>query len=253
MNREQARASIEANIRKFGFHLYVVTSGVVPRFAYTIGLSKDVGFELAMPGSIWFFVDELRDVVGHVAATVRRDSSALSIGVARYGHFHIRRVHPTWNRLVLTGAIDYYGHDVAARQIVPDASHITVDTPDLSLPFKAAEQPIWRWRSEKWPYALPSKTEVCTDIAALQGARITQVHYLDVGEWEMFSKESVTREEARMIPFATLLGADDSIGAALSLQVGQSLWRAADEVIWHEWNEGPGSDDALFDATKTKN
>ena len=253
MNRIEARATIEANIKKFGYHTYIVSSALVPRFAYTIGLSADLGFELAMPGSIWFLAKQVREVIDRIAGALRTDRSASHVDVSPYGRFELRPVDYSWKRLILTGAIDYYGCEIAARQIVPDAEHITVDTPDLSVSFQGGSQPIWRWRSEEWPYPVPSKTEVCTDISALQGATITRIHYLDVGEWEMFSKVEVTRESARMVPFATMLGADVSISDALSLRVGESLWRDAGTLAWHEWSKGPGSDDPLFDATKTRN
>ena len=47
--RQQALNNIADNIAKFGHHTYVVMAGNDPRFAYTIGISASLGFELIWP------------------------------------------------------------------------------------------------------------------------------------------------------------------------------------------------------------
>ena len=46
--RKQALDQIRGNIARGGHHVYVVSGGATPRFAYTIGISGAIGFELIL-------------------------------------------------------------------------------------------------------------------------------------------------------------------------------------------------------------
>ena len=45
--RQQALQDVRENIDRFGYHLYIVSGKQTPRYAYTIGLSTNLGYELA--------------------------------------------------------------------------------------------------------------------------------------------------------------------------------------------------------------
>ncbi len=55
--RKAALEKIQQNISLHGHHIYVVGAGPDPRFAYTIGLSRSLGFELILAGAIFYMLD----------------------------------------------------------------------------------------------------------------------------------------------------------------------------------------------------
>lgn len=247
--RAKALEKIRANIEAYGYHTYVVTQGVVPRFAYTIGLSDVIGFELVLAGASFFDIAQAREIVRSCGHVLKRDETARTVELEALGRFSFRDVHSTWAPVLLKGARDYYGHDVNVRQIVPDREHITIDVPDMSRPYETRHEPIWCWLTKEWPYPFPRETDALTDISALCGARVTGIRRPEANEWEFLSDPlcDYSDESARMMPLATLLGSDPSLLIALSLDPGTSVWRSDDG--WRLWRAGPGSADPLFEPT----
>ena len=43
----------------------------------------------------------------------------------------------------------------------------------------------------------------------------------------------------RVVPLATLLGADPTLQPVTTLEVGQALWRESDEDEWQIWKPKP--------------
>jgi len=58
--RKQALDDIRENIVRSGYHVYLVFGGTTPRFAYTIGVSETLGFELVLAGAVFYMRDEVR-------------------------------------------------------------------------------------------------------------------------------------------------------------------------------------------------
>lgn len=235
--RNEALATIRANIERHGYHLYVVTQGVVPRFAYTIGLLPSSGFELVFPGGAYYSAEELRQIIDVVSKAAGRASATLYC-VDGLGTFSLTSVDASWSRLLLLGATDYYRSDeVPALQIKPDATHMTIDIPDLSQPWNEQDSGAWKWLAAPWEHPVSAESTATTNLAALRGALITEAVRWDLDEWEMFAGAGpeVPKSDMRVAPVGTLLAADTSLVKALSLAVGEGLWRDPAELEWHEW------------------
>lgn len=232
----QAREQIGANIRDHGYHVYVVSGGPTPRWAYTIGLRPKLGFELVLAGGAGFLKEDVLEILRYVITGAPRDNPAPSIVVPRRGTFMFGPVCREWGSRLLLGAIDYYQEFVESRQLLPDAAHTTIDVPDLSKPLVAETARSWRWLDDVWPFGVSAKSEVMTNLRALMGERVTEAARWEEGYWEAFagSGEDVRPEDARLVPLGTLLGADPSAEALTRLPVGAATWRDPDGE-WQAW------------------
>ena len=68
MTSHEARERIRRNIATHGHHTYLVSGAPTPRWAYTIGLSPRVGFELILAGASTFSKNEVLEIIGDLAA-----------------------------------------------------------------------------------------------------------------------------------------------------------------------------------------
>src|SRR5215831_17216635 len=134
-NRQRVLEEIREHIAEFGFHTYVVTGGGDPHFGYTIGLTESLGAELLLPGTYFYRLREvsqvIKNVIGKLSGPVAWDT--LSIEADSWGTFSFRPVDVSWAKALMLGAFDYYtGKTIRAYQIVPDETHWTIDVPNLS-------------------------------------------------------------------------------------------------------------------------
>jgi hypothetical protein len=239
LDRAQALQRIERNIRQSGFHLYIITAGSSPRYAYTIGLSQSLGAELILAGAVGYLLDDVKRIIDEVR---RRQAHAPSLAsvmtLDALGSFTLRAVHDSWARSLMLGAFDYYkGASIVAWQIVPDDGHRTIDVPDLAREQSADAEPAWRWLAEPWPYAVPEASNAMVDPAALRGARITEATRWEEDYWELFAVPGpdVERDDARLVPLGTLLATDPSLSPILDLEIGGALWRDDEDGDWNVW------------------
>ncbi len=251
MDRAAAMKMIEANIKEHGFHVYLVDQSSTPRFIYTIGLRDSIGAELALPGAILYMADECLQIVHSIRERLEArikgdDGESLDVATARsyavqgLGTFSLRRAHDSWARQLLLGAFDYYRpNDVVAYQIVPDASHHTIDVPDMSKEWNAAAEPVWRYLDEEWPFPFSPNVNATTNLAALRGEQVTEVMRWDDG-WEMFAGAGpdVTEKDMRVVPVTCLVGPDPTLARALELAVDTGIWRETGGA-WNEWKKSP--------------
>jgi hypothetical protein len=232
---------IRANIAERGHHLYVVSGGPSPRHAYTIGLSPVLGAELILAGASFYTLDEVRQLVNQAAGLLRsQPDSTRSIlsSDSPPGSFSFRPVDPSWAAELMLGAVDFYAtKQVAALQIVPDSAHSTIDVPDLRQPWDPQREPAWQWLARPWQYSVPDSSVSMTNLAALMGARITEAVRWETDQWEMFAGAGpdVSDEQARAVPLATLLASDPSLDIVTSLNLGEGVWRSAEDLHWHPW------------------
>ena len=235
--RKQALDDIRQSISRSGRHIYLVFGGATPRFSYTIGLSESVGTELVLAGAVFYMKDEVQRIIDDTVSQLTEHRDRRVCEVAGLGSFALRSVDSSWASELMLGAFDYYQKkDIPALQIIPDKDHWTVDVPNMTLPWNATQQPVWKWLREPWAYRVSQDSEAITDLAALRGGRITEACRWEENEWELFAGAGpdVSKEEMRIVPLGTLLAVDPSLEAVLTLPIGTGLWRdsASD---WHPW------------------
>lgn len=245
--KKQALDRIRENIARSGQHVYVVSGGETPRFAYTIGVSESVGIELILAGAIFYMKDEVVKILNEIATQLRAQRSREVFEVAGLGSFTLRKVHSSWAAEFMLGAFDYYQkRDIPALQIVPDEAHWTIDVPDMSAPWSASTEPVWRWLKEPWTFPVPKDSTAATNLAALRGERITEVTRWEEDEWEMFAGAGpdVTETEMRVVALGTLVAADKSLDPVMHLAISEGLWRDSDpDSEWHPWRKrGQGTE-----------
>jgi hypothetical protein len=239
--KKQALDRIRENIARTGQHVYVISGGETPRFAYTIGVSESVGVELILAGAIFYMKDEVVKILNEIAAQLRAQRNREVFEVAGLGSFTLGKVHSSWAEEFLLGAFDYYQkRDIPALQIVPDKAHWTLDVPDMSVPWSTSTEPVWRWLKEPWTFPVPKDSTAATNLAALRGERITEVTRWEEDEWEMFAGAGpdVTEAEMRVVALGTLVAADKSLDPVMHLAISEGLWRDPDpDSEWHEWRK----------------
>lgn len=237
--RKAALEQIQENIARYGHHIYVVSAGTEPRFAYTIGLSKRLGAELILAGAIFYMYDDVGQIIKDIAAKLdsQRPVEKATFEVASYGTFSLGSVDASWATALMLGALDFYQRtEVPALQIIPDESHWTMDVPDLSKPWNPEAMPVWQWLHKPWTFSVPPTSTAVTNLAALRGERITEAVRWEENEWELFAGAGpdVPKEEMRIVPLGMLLAADNSLMPILNLPLEQGLWRDATSE-WHSW------------------
>jgi hypothetical protein len=236
--RKRALDEIRENISRSGQHIYYVFSETSPRFAYTIGVSESVGVELILAGAVFYKRDDVAKIIGDTAAHLRASHDRELVEIAELGSFTLRKVDGSWARQLMLGVFDYYQNkDIPALQIVPDRNHWTIDVPNMSVPFSAAREPVWKWLREAWTYPVRQDSTAITDLAALRGDRITEACRWEEDEWELFAGAGpdVPKNEMRMVALGTLLAADPSLEPVVNLTIGTGLWRRDAISEWHPW------------------
>jgi hypothetical protein len=239
--KKQALDGIRENISRSGHHIYVVSGGSTPRFAYTIGVSESIGIELILAGAIFYMFDEVGTIINDIASQLKAQPDRRICEVTGLGSFTLRKVHSSWAKEFMLGAFDYYQRrDIPALQIVPDKEHWTIDVPDMSVPWNATAEPAWRWLYERWAWPVPENSTATTDLAALRGGRVTEAMRWEEDDWEIFVGDGpeIPKDEMRVVPLGTLIGADKSLEPVVHLAKGEGLWRdPAPESEWHPWRK----------------
>jgi hypothetical protein len=240
-NKDQLLGLVRSNIERYGFHITIVTGGVEPRYAYTIGLSEKFNFELIFAGGIYYLQDDLFRIFNKVAEVVTpRDSreSPQKITIDTLGDFTLSDVDSSWSKLMMLGMFDYYNTtDATAFQIIPDSIHYTLDIPHMKKKLDASSDPVWQWLVKAWHYDVPENSTVVTNIDALQGKPITEIMRWEQDEWEMFAGAGpdVEEKDIRVASIGTIIGIDKSLFPALNLDIGKGLWRNSHDSDWVSW------------------
>jgi hypothetical protein len=240
MEKKSFKKLIEANIKQFGFHITVVNSDTIPRYAYTIGLTDSLGFELILAGGIHFLKDDLFKIFNTIAdglkGAVKQNSTEIMID--SLGLFTLSIADKSWCHLLMLGVFDYYDVSIVkGLQIIPDSNHFTLDTPLMNQDFDVVADPIWRWLKNDWEYNVPKSSKVVTNLNALSGHTITEVMRWDEDEWEMFAGAGpdVQKEDMRVVPLGTMLGIDRTLLPVINLDIGKGLWRDSIDSEWNNW------------------
>jgi hypothetical protein len=236
--RKLALEQIQQNINRDGHHIYVVSGPPTPRFAYTIGLSPTVGFELILAGAISYMLNDVITIINGVARELKVNARQRQVRLEG-GSFMLRSADRTWTSLLLLGAFDFYqSKEIPVLQIVPDQTHWTSDIPPMNNLFCSETSQGWQHLREPWNHPVPEDSMATTNLAALRGERITEATRWESDYWELFAGDgpAVRQEDTRVVPLETLLAADKSLTPILRLSIGKGLWR--DETsAWHPWDK----------------
>lgn len=241
-SRKSMLELIRDNIVKYGHHIYLIPGGMLPRYAYTIGLREAIGAELILAGASFYSAEDVKRIINEVAAKLRTgvDWWKSALEVSSLGLFSPRKVDSSWAEALMLGALDFYSvRKLEAFQIVPDQNHSSIDVPNFAEPWSATAEPVWQWLHEPWRYVVPPESVAITNLDALRGGRITEAARWEEDQWELFSGAGpdVPRENIRVVPLGTLLAVDESLSAITNLKVGRALWRDSTELEWHLWKE----------------
>src|SRR5437763_5985394 len=106
--RKAALEEIREHIARKGHHVYVVVGAVIPRYAYTIGVSESIGAELILAGASFYGNDDVVDILNDIAAQLKRDREILRFEVDGQGAFTLGKAHESWAMGFMRGAVDYY-------------------------------------------------------------------------------------------------------------------------------------------------
>jgi hypothetical protein len=239
--RKAALEQIREHIVRKGHHVYVVVGSVIPRYAYTIGVSESSGAELILAGASFYGHDEVVEIINDIVAQLKAERGREKFEVIDCGSFTLCKAHHSWATEFMLGAFDYYqNRDIPGLQIVPDKAHWTMDVPDISAPWNASTAPVWRWLKEPWTFPVPEDSRAVTNLAGLRGERITEVVRWEEDEWEMFAGAGpdVPKDEMRVVGLGSLVASDKSLEPVVHLGIGEGLWRDPDpNSEWHPWRK----------------
>jgi hypothetical protein len=126
---------------------------------------------------------------------------------------------------------------IAAKQVVPDGAHWTIDVPDASVAWNPRSEPVWKCMHEPWSLPFSPECMATTDLAALRGGRITEACRRAEQHWELFTGTSmdIVNESKRDVSLATLLMADASLLPVTTVDVGTRLRRSTPDAPWASW------------------
>ena len=240
MDRNRALEKIRQNIDRHGFHIYSIGASSTPRYLYTIGLSEQTGFELAFAGGSFFESSSAAHLIHTAAKSVagQRSDPPARLEVEGAGGLAIKSMHSTWTDRLLLGLSDFYhGKTPPCFQLVPEADRATIDVPAMDTPFSATDQPVWQWIERPWPYSIAADAMAVTDLRALRGEKVKEAMRWEENEWELFAGpgDQIDRDDARVVPLASLIGFDPSLEVVIRFEIGKGAWRDASEASWHPW------------------
>ena len=237
--REKALLEIQQSINSKGFFTYIVEGGVDPRFAYTIGLSSKLGYELIFAGGAYFSKKDVRYIIDRISQLVTVPVEPnLPINFENDETYLLSKVHPTWCEKMLLGALDYFSvTSLKALQIQPPRTHWTIDIPNLVYGWDPDTEPPWQWlgREDAWKFSLPQNSCALTNIPALQGQKINQIVRWSDTDWDCFVGEGseVPDNAKRTVPLAMFLALDSTlVDTLLLLQIDQGAWRENGFSAW---------------------
>ncbi len=243
MNEVKAKLlkEIEDNIDRRGHHVTMVAGGAVPRFAYTIGLSRRYGFELIIGGCYFYLANQVGLIVNQIAESPQLGTTFIAGGFTvetDLGLFRLDPVHDSWSKRLILGALDYYQQDqVPCLQIVPSDDHRTIDVPTMLSAWDSEAEPVWKWLYEPWNFSVAEGSLAITNLQALQGEKIVEAMRWEEHEWELFSREGdeIARSDVRQVCLGMLLATDASLIPITHLGIGEGIWRESAETTWNAW------------------
>jgi len=237
-NRDKYIELIESNIKAYGHHVYIIKSdGSLPRFGYTIGLSKTIGYELVLAGALLYSDEEVKIVLDEIH-TILKDNSSFDKVDTSLGQFMLKNVDESWIKELMLGALDYYDLEtIPTLQIIPTGEYKTIDIPDLSKQFNVSEEPIWKYLVEEWIYPVPVSSICVTDLDTLRGKPLIEAVRWEEDYWEAFSElfSKKTEENTRFVPLNVVIGSYESHKILLELSINEGATINDKTKEWEIW------------------
>lgn len=237
-NKNKYIQLIDSNIKKCGYHIYAIKDlGPLPRFEYSIGLKKELGFELILAGALLYTDKEVKTILDEIIVKLKENKSLNRVTVS-LGTFSLRNVDTTWIKELMLGALDYYDIDtIKTLQILPEEEYFTIDIPDLSKKYSPENEPVWKWLTEDWIYDIPSSSICAVDLDALRGKVIVEAVRWDDDYWEISSDESneLVEENSRFISLGIILESDSSNKIIGTLSINEGASRIGTSDKWEIW------------------
>lgn len=239
-NKKEFLDLVKSNIDNYGYHITLVSGGTEPRYAYTIGLTEKIGFELLFAGGIFYLKDEVYTIFNAIVEAlddgINLEESHIEID--NLGVFSHSKVHNSWSEVMMLGVFDFYNtKHITTFQVKPDAKHYTLDIPNMAEKWSPIKEPIWQWLCEDWKLPIPQNATAITNLDALMGKLTTEVMRWEDDEWEIFAGAGpdVQKKDIRVVPIGVLLGIDKSLHDITSLEIGKGVWRDSKEQVWNKW------------------
>src|SRR4051812_40764477 len=103
MDKQQFLDLIRSNIQDREFHVTIVNRAIEPRFAYTIGLTGLLGFELIFAGGIIFLKKDLSLIFNAIVSEIKKGKILLDqkVAVDNLGSFSFAPVDPSWSKIMM--------------------------------------------------------------------------------------------------------------------------------------------------------
>ena len=238
-DRDQLFDRLRSSIASEGYHVTLVQGGRVPRFAYSVGLTERGQREVVLAGVTSLSAKLVKRVLDEAVRASENGAlaSGAQLDVPDIGAFRVTEAHRSWIARLLLGASDYYDRDdIGGLQLAPEGALRTIDVPDMSHPWDAGREPVWRWLVEAWDLPVAPSSVAVTNLAALRGQLITEAARWEDSEWEIFAGAGpdVARDQVRVVPLATLVGFDPSLAPVTRLEIGEAI-RRIPPGPWEQW------------------
>ncbi len=237
--RAELLAKVASSIKRLGYHIYVISGGDIPRYAYTIGLYERLGLELVFAGGYYFSVNQVQSIIRTAAAELSKEKCATGFDCVDFGRFKFSPADQSWSKLMLLAAFDYYKVDhIRAVQVCPAQQFWTIDVPDMTQNWESSLDPVWKKLESVNLEERKILLRAATNLAALRGGTITEAARWEEDDWELFAGNGpdVLPEDVRVVPLSLLLAVDPTLSEIANLEVGEARWREARDTEWHMWN-----------------
>lgn len=218
-----------------GVRVNAVQQGVVPPYAYSVGLASRSGYDLICAGALRYRVDQIGAIIQACASQLARTRGAATseiLTVIGLGEFSLGSVHGDW----LSGLIpaEYQNRSAGTwYQLIPTFPARTVDVPDLAISPSEGRDPVWQWLTRAWDLDIPKGGHLVTTLDVLSGTAPITVFRWEADQWEALERPAVEVDhaDARVAPISVLSAVVADWTPFLRLPVGQGLRRISGNWI----------------------
>ncbi|TAH21355.1 MAG: hypothetical protein EAZ08_03270 [Cytophagales bacterium] len=190
-------------------------------------------------GGMNYYYKEVASIIYQITENFKNTNSIDSIFEIESGIFSILKVHESWSKLMALGVYDYFNKtDINIFQILPNATNLSLDIPDMSLDYDLVRNSVWQYLKHEWQYSLPEDSKITTNTDALFGKKIKEIARWEINEWEGFTENGnqVDENNMRVLPLSVILSIDTSMMDVIDLGVGKGIWRdESSNWTWIEW------------------